>query len=272
MPDLSPIQYSVVSNLLSFAVATLGAAAIFFFIAPGITRNYRFAMTVSGLVCAIAAYHYFRISDSFAGAYVLTPTGAESTRYSPTGEPFNDFYRYADWLITVPLLMVELVAVLALPKSESRGLLIKLTVAAAAMILLGYPGEVSNSPAIEWTFWFLSMIPFVYILFVLFTQLGDAIDRQPKQVQGTIKFARMVVLVTWLFYPIAYLFNVLFDGGATGQVGVQVGYSIADITAKAGFGVVLYMAAKTKSDLELEAAGIQPAAPSTPANPTPATA
>ncbi|MEO0663672.1 MAG: bacteriorhodopsin, partial [Planctomycetota bacterium] len=73
--------------------------------------------------------------------------------------------------------------------------------------------------------------------------------------QGIIKFARMVVLVTWLFYPIAYLFNVVFDGGAVGQVGVQVGYSIADITAKAGFGVVIYKIAAARTAVEGETTG-----------------
>ncbi|MEM6732496.1 MAG: bacteriorhodopsin, partial [Myxococcota bacterium] len=106
MPDLSAFSFNVVYNLLSLTVATMGAATLFFFFAPRINRKYKAAMIVTGLVTAIACYHYFQIRDSFGSAFNLTD-GA----YVASGKPFNDFYRYADWLLTVPLLMVELIAV-----------------------------------------------------------------------------------------------------------------------------------------------------------------
>ena len=56
---------------------------------------------------------------------------------------FNEGYRYVDWMLTVPLLLVETVAVLALTRAASRKLLIKLVPAAALMIALGYPGELT---------------------------------------------------------------------------------------------------------------------------------
>ena len=120
MPDRSQAQFALVSNFLSFAIATLGAAAIFFYIGQGVAKPYWTAIVVSGLVCTLATYHYFRIYDSFNAAYTLSLGGAGAAKYVATGKPFNDFYRYADWFITVPLLMVELVAVLALPKDTGR--------------------------------------------------------------------------------------------------------------------------------------------------------
>ena len=103
---------------------------------------------VSGLVVAIACYHYFRIHENWIEAF-----GLMGTSYKATAIPFNHAYRYADWILTVPLLMVELIAVLALPKAESRRLLTKLVVAAALMIGLGYPGEISADPTTRWFFW-----------------------------------------------------------------------------------------------------------------------
>jgi bacteriorhodopsin len=254
MPELSVFGFNVVYNLLSVTVATMGAATLFFFFAPGVNRKYRAAMIVTGLVTAIACYHYVQIRGSFGGAFALTGSGG----YAPTDKPFNDFYRYADWLLTVPLLMVELIAVMALSRSESAKYLRILIPAVLLMIILGYPGEnaivTGGSGAAVWGWFIASMIPFVIILGVLFTQLSVAIQKQPEDSQGLFKLARIVVLVTWSFYPIAYLIGALgrTETGLTegAVVGLQVGYTIADITAKAGFGIVIYMIARRKSEIE----------------------
>lgn len=270
MPELSSFGFNVVYNLLSLTVATMGAATLFFFFAPRVNQKYKAAMIVTGLVTAIACYHYFQIRDSFGAAFALTEAG----NYAFTGKPFNDFYRYADWLLTVPLLMVELIAVMTLTRAESAKYLRILIPAVIAMIILGYPGEnaiaTGGSAAAVWGWFVASMIPFIAILAVLFTQLSAAIERQPEGARGLIKFARLVVLITWSFYPIAYVIGALGMGeqglSETAVVGLQVGYTIADITAKAGFGVVIYMIARRKSEIEgLDDERVVPAAPAAPA-------
>jgi len=251
MPDLSPFGFNVVYNLLSLTVATMGAATIFFFFAPRVNRKYRPAMIISGLVTAIACYHYFMIRISFGDTYAFS----DGMYVAAQGYVFNDFYRYADWLLTVPLLMIELIAVMALAKDESKKLLSVLVPAVILMIVLGYPGENAISQGAEntaavWGWFAASMIPFLVILGVLFTKLTGAIQRQPKEVQGLINFARVVVLITWSFYPIAYVIGALGGKTATGVVGLQIGYTLADIFAKAGFGLVIYAIARKKSELE----------------------
>jgi bacteriorhodopsin len=245
MPTLSSFQYELIYNLMSLTVAAMGAAALFFFMSPGIDRRFKPALVVSGLVVSIACYHYFRILGSFSSAYT-----AEGGAFVATKVPFNDFYRYADWLLTVPLLMVELVAVLALAKAQSSSLLKRLVVAAALMIALGYPGEAAistgNSGAV-WAWFGASMIPFLYILVTLFGALSKAAAEQPLQVKALLNLARIVVLVTWSFYPLAYILGALGSSTGAGQTAIQVGYTIADITAKAGFGLVIYAIARAKS-------------------------
>jgi len=255
MPDLSVSQYVTVDNIFSMTVATMGAAAIFFFLSrSSVDPEYRPALMVSGLVVSIACYHYFMIRHSWQDAYMLSGDG-----YVGTGSPFNDFYRYADWILTVPLLMVELVAVLRLPKSKARSLLTRLVVAAAAMIALGYPGEIISSPE-GWSarlMWgILSCIPFVYILYVLWVELTASLGQQPVAARNLVSLARIVLLVTWFVYPIAYFLggteaalNAKAGGsmGAGGVVALQVGYAIADMAAKAGFGVLIYFIARAKS-------------------------
>lgn len=251
MEILTAGQYDLVTNLMSLTVAAMGAAALFFFLSRSqVAPKLRPALTISGLVVAIACYHYFRIYESFAAAYVFA-----DGMYQPTGKPFNDAYRYADWLLTVPLLVIELVAVLALAKPMARSLSVRLATAALVMIVLGYPGEVSVDTTTRWVFWGAAMVPWVYIMYVLYGQFGEAIQRQPETVQPLVSKARALVLITWAFYPVAYLGPELGLAGASAETFVQVGYTIADITAKVGLGVYIYFIARAKTEAEGELSG-----------------
>ncbi len=255
MPQLSIFQYNVVDNIFSMTVACMGAAALFFFLSKGtVSPQFRPVLTVSGIVVAIACYHYFMIRHSWQGAYSFA-----DGKYVGSGTAFNDFYRYADWIITVPLLMVELVGVMTLERSKARSLLTRLVIAAAAMIALGYPGEVIATPE-GWSMrvmWgALSSIPFFYIIYVLWVELTNSLPTQPATARKLIEIARLVLLVTWAVYPIAYAMGgtvaalTAKAGGnvdASGVVGLQVGYAIADILAKAGFGLLVYAIARAKS-------------------------
>ncbi|NBV51748.1 xanthorhodopsin, partial [bacterium] len=114
LTDLSPQQYSTVYNMLSFAVASmLGSFAFFVMGRKLVGPKYRLALVVSSLVVLIAGYHYWRIMGSWTAAYAL-----KDGVYKLTGEPFNDAYRYVDWLLTVPLLLTELVLVMKLKKDS----------------------------------------------------------------------------------------------------------------------------------------------------------
>jgi len=254
LPDLSAFQFNLVYNMFSFTIATMFAAFVFFVLAQkNLAPKYRVSMMVSALVVLIAGYHYFRIFGSWDMAYAL-----EGGQYVfQEDKPFNDAYRYVDWLLTVPLLVVELVLVLGLPKGESGSLMARLGFAAALMIILGYPGEVSANTGLFETrgLWgFLSSVPFVYILYVLFTELSSTIQRQSGRVAKLLSNARLLLLFTWGFYPIAYMIPMFvegYPGEAAGAVTtLQVSYTIADVAAKAGYGVLIYAIAKAKSEEE----------------------
>lgn len=224
----------------------LAGTLFFFFSRSQVGFKYRPALLVSALVTAIACYHYFRIFNSWIEAHAVNAAGD----FAQTQLTFNDAYRYMDWLLTVPLLLVELVAVLNLPREEGRGLLGKLAVAAFFMIALGYPGEISQDLTIRTIWGTLSTIPFVYILVVLWKQLAVSLDRQPEAVKPLVRGARLLTLASWGFYPIAYMIPLLgntvaFEGK---QVGLQVGYTIADVVAKVGLGVFIYFIAIAKTE------------------------
>lgn len=246
-------QYELVYNVLSLTLATMFGSGLFFFAARNqVAPKYRPALIVSGVVVFIAGYHYYRIFESWAKAFVL-----EGGSYIPSGIAFNEAYRYADWLITVPLLLVELIAVLGLSRAASSSLLGRLTVASVAMIVLGYPGEVSAAAGTRWLFWALAMVPFIYILWVLYAELNRNVAGETGEVKQRLSGARNLIVLSWWVYPIAFVLPMIGLSGAAAEVGLQIGYSIADLTAKALYGVFIYRIAKAKSEADgwsLEAA------------------
>jgi len=251
MPELTIGQYQLIANMLSLAIASMFASFVFFVLVKNeVSARYRGSVIASSLVVFIAGYHYYRIYGSWEGAYSL----AESGTYVATGIPFNDAYRYVDWLLTVPLLMVELVIVLGLARKETGALIAKLGIAAFLMIILGYPGEIDKTSTELFSnrgLWgFLSSIPFVYILVVLIGQIKSAMARTTPQIAVLLRNAALLTLFTWGFYPIAYMAPFYGVSGANAEVVLQVGYSIADIAAKCGYGLLIYRIAVLRTEAE----------------------
>ena len=127
---------------------------------------------------------------------------------------------------------------------------LKLGSAAALMIILGYPGEIATDFNTRFLWGTLSAIPFVYIMWQLFAGLGASINNQHESVRGLVKNARLLTFASWGFYPIVYMIPYTNLAGSTVQVGVQIGYTIADLVAKAGVGILIYLIATRKSQAE----------------------
>jgi bacteriorhodopsin len=239
-------QYFFVYNAFSFTLATMAAATLFFWISRSqVGPAYKTALTISGLVTAIAAYHYLRIFENWGTAYEV-----RNGVVTLTGLPFNDAYRYVDWLLTVPLLLIELVLVMRLSSSETFSKSWKLGLAAALMVALGYPGEIAEDNATRALWGTLSSIPFLYIVYELFVGLGRSIKNQPEGERSLVNGARWLTFASWGFYPIVYMIPYTDLSGAAVETGIQVGYTIADIIAKAGLGVLIYLIAVRKSAIE----------------------
>lgn len=254
---LSEGQFNLVYNSFSFVIASMGAALLFFLLVrPKVAPRHRMAVTLTTLVVGIALYHYLRIFNSFSDAFSFI-----DGRYVQDGRPFNEGYRYIDWLLTVPILLAELVIVLKLSSEKTRSLLVRLTVAAVAMIGLGWPGELSDPDSTARLVWgVLSTMPFLYILYVLFVELGRSLDRQSVAVRKTVDWLRYIVLATWSVYPLAYVAPTVIDNAATAEVVRQVGYAVGDVLAKPLFGllVVLIAVLKSREDGYVEPGLVEP--------------
>ena len=117
----------------------------------------------------------------------------------------------------------------------------KLGFAAALMIVLGYPGEIATDIPTRALWGTLSAIPFLYIIWELFSGLGASIERQPESVRELVKKARLLTFASWGFYPIVYMAPYADISGASATTAIQIGYTIADLIAKAAVGVLVWV-------------------------------
>lgn len=244
MEKLVTSNDQLVYNALSFAVAAMAISFVYYLVSRSrVAPAYRSAVTMSAMICGIAAYHYWRMFSNFAD-----------------GAPWNDGYRYADWLLTVPLLVAELVVVSGIAKEKAKGVTTKLAIAALLMIAFGYPGETAaagSDASMIW--WIVAMVPFIYILWELFAgEVGKALKGQSGEIGKKLNNLRYVLLITWAVYPIAYLLgdSESFLAKAIGlepldsSTFIQVGYTVADVLAKPGYGLLILGIAIARSSAE----------------------
>jgi bacteriorhodopsin len=249
MPEISIGQYNLVVNTLSFSIAAMGATTLFLWLCRGqVAAPYRIAVTLSGIVTVIAFYHYWRIFNSWTEAYTIVDGAVMAT-----GKPFNDAYRYVDWLLTVPLLLVELILVMRLSAHETFTKSVRLGLLATLMVILGYPGEISDVSSTRLIWWSLSMLPFLWIVYELFIGLRGAIAAQPPAARALVSQVRYLTIAAWAFYPIVFLFPMIGLTGSGAETFVQIGYSIADVVAKALIGIMIFLIAVKKSATEVTA-------------------
>ena len=144
MFEMTDLQYQAVYNTLSFSLASMSATTMYlWFRAGAVADKYKSAVYIFGLVTFIAAYHYMRIFNSWVDAYDYSGD-AYITHHDGlllTGVPFNDAYRYMDWLLTVPLLLIEILLVMKLDEKDFNSRARTLGVSSALMIVSGYYGE-----------------------------------------------------------------------------------------------------------------------------------
>ena len=212
---------------ISFWLVSMGclAATVFFFIErSSVPAGWRVSITIAGLVTGIAFIHYMYMRN------VWVTTGD-----SPT------VYRYIDWLITVPLLMLEFYFVLSAVKKVPGKIFWKLLLGSLVMIIGGYAGEAGYIPAMIG--FVLGMAGWIYILYEIFS--GDAGKLAAKSGNKAFVTAfgamRMIVTVGWAIYPLGYVFGYLTGGVDVNSLNII--YNAADFLNKIAFGLIIWAAA-----------------------------
>ena len=216
---------------ISFWVISMGmlaATAFFFMERSSVAPGWKTSVTVAGLVTGIAFIHYMYMRDVWV-----------STGDSPT------VYRYIDWLITVPLQMVEFYLILAAINKANSGMFWRLLIGSLVMLIGGYLGEAGYINA---TLGFIiGMAGWVYILYEVFSgEAGKAAQKSGNKALVTAFGAmRMIVTVGWAIYPLGYVFGYLTGGVDADSLNVV--YNLADFINKIAFGLVIWAAATSSS-------------------------
>ena len=213
------------------SMAMMAAAAFFFLSLNQFDRKWRTSILVSGLITFIAAVHYFYMRDYWF-----------ANGESPT------FFRYVDWLLTVPLMCVEFYLILKVAGAK-QSLLWKLIFASVIMLVTGYLGEaVFMDQAAFWGA--VSGAAYFYIVYEIW--IGSAKKLAVKAGGDILRYHKILcwfVLVGWAIYPLGYMLGT--EGWYTsivGSGGVDVAYNIADAINKIGFGLVIYALALKKQE------------------------
>lgn len=224
--DLVGVSFWIIS------MALVASTAFFFLEIQRVSPKWKTSLTVSGLVTLVAATHYFYMREVWV-----------ATQSTPT------VYRYIDWLITVPLLMVEFYIILSAVTNVPGRVFWRLIIGTLIMLIGGYLGEaglMSAMPAFV-----IGMAGWAYIIYEVY--LGEAgrinASSATPAVQDAFKLMRVIVLVGWAIYPIGYYFGYLTGAPAANSAKtLNVVYNLADFVNKIAFGVIIWKCAVSESD------------------------
>ena len=225
---LQPNDFVGVSFWL-ISMAMVAATAFFFLERSRVDGKWRTSLTVAGLVTGIAAVHYFYMRD------VWVFTGE-----SPT------VYRYIDWLLTVPLQIIEFYLILVAIAAVPVALFWRLLVASIVMLVGGYLGEagfIGTTPG-----FIIGMIGWIYIIYEVFIGEASKINAGSGNAasQSAFKTLRLIVTVGWAIYPIGYILGYMTAG--VDENALNVVYNLADFVNKIAFGIAIWLAAVRDSE------------------------
>ncbi len=230
VPKLDPTDY-VGFTFFVGCMAMMAASAFFFLSLSQFDKKWRTSVLVSGLITFIAAVHYFYMRDYWA-AHMESPT----------------FFRYVDWVLTVPLMCLEFYLILKIAGAK-QSLLWRMIGFSIIMLVTGYFGEAVDRDN-AWLWGLLSGVAYFVIVYDIW--LGTA-AKLAKEAGGDVLAAHKIlcwfVLVGWSIYPLGYMLGT--DGWYSGLHGlnlnIDVVYNIADAINKIGFGLVIYSLAVKSS-------------------------
>ncbi len=225
--DLSTNDMTGVSFWL--VTAAMLAATVFFFVERDrVHGKWKTSLSVAGLVTGVAFWHYLYMR----GVWVDTGT-------SPT------VYRYIDWLITVPLQIIEFYLILKVCTNVGSGLFWKLLGASVLMLVFGFVGETGG--ANENIMGILGVIAWGYIIFEVFFGEAGKLNAASGNAaaQSAFNSIRWIVTIGWAIYPIGYWVGV---GTNADMASANLIYNYADFINKIAFGLAIYVAAVSDSE------------------------
>jgi bacteriorhodopsin len=208
--------------------------------------TFRIASLTANAVVALALVTYVAMIAAFLLGYTV-----DRGAYVPNdGARLAWELRYMDWVVTVPLLVLELVAISALaPTVATRTRRIGM-VSAAAMVVCGFLGAFVVAGGTDRTAYTLlgvgGAVFFAVIYALFFGAMRTSLPRLPESARASYRAAVILLLLTGFAYPIVYGYVGGFAGGVVVVV-AQVVLCTADVIAKIGFGTLVHQTSVLRS-------------------------
>lgn len=241
------LQYAIVSNVLTLGF-TAQAAGLVYFLATlkNVSPHYRLASVLSAVVMVSAFLQLFWLQQNWRDAFVFI-----DGLWRLSTDVFSNSFRYMNWSIDVPMLLLQLVIVLGLTQNQAISYGSQFIIGGLLMIWTGYIGqfyEVTNLAL--FSFWgIVSTVFYIYVLVVVWELISKTAGNLPSNVQGMMRNIRWYILITWTLYPIAYVLPVLWNT-QSGIVTRQIIFTFADITTKVIYGAILIYIARKRSQAD----------------------
>jgi len=251
----TPLQHDIVSHVLTLGYAAQLAGLVYFLATlSNVAPRYRLSSVLSAVVMSSATLELFQLFRNWNSTFIFT-----DGTWQLGDTAFSNGFRYMNWSIDVPMLLLQLVVVLGLTRSQSVSYGTKFIIGGLLMVWTGYIGqfyEVTNLT--QFFIWgAISTVFYVYVLFIIGQMINknaDSLSTEPDNLPKAMRNVFWFILISWTLYPIAYLMPVLLPT-AWGVVVRQILYTIADITSKVIYGAILsYIARKQSEALEFEPA------------------
>lgn len=252
------MAYQMSAHVLTLGYAIMLAGLLYFVLTmKTVAPKYRISSVLSVVVMVSAFLLLLVQQQNWTGAMVYD---AESARYvlGDGNDLFNNGYRYLNWLIDVPMLLFQILFVVTLTKSNFSSIRNGFWFSGTAMILTGYVGqyyEVTN-PTLFFVWGFVSTIFFVHILILMKRVITEGQEGAPPQAQKYLGNIWTLFFISWMLYPGAYLMPYLFSLGLepalseTAVVARHITYTIADVSSKVIYGILLTLTAQEMSKAE----------------------
>jgi len=205
------------------SIAMWAATIFFFYEGMRVSGKWRTSMVVAGLITFIAAVHYMYMRE-----------------YWVVMEASPVVYRYIDWVLTVPLQMVEFYLILiAAGAAVSGGSFWRLLVGTLVMVIGGYLGEAGMIPVLLG--FIIGMIGWAVIIWEIFRGEASQAASSNQSVSAAFNAMRLIVLVGWAIYPLGYVFGLMMETVDINTLNWV--YNLADFVNKILFGLIIWNAA-----------------------------
>jgi len=273
----SPWAFFVIAHVLSLGAAAMFAGLLYFIVtAKQISPRYRIANWLGAVVMVSAALELGVQYIVWKGTFLPIVVGGETFFAAIGNQRFSNGYRYVNWSIDVPVLLMQIVVVLGLVGRKFWSPVIQFTLAGLLMIYTGYVGQffeavVTNSVEIGslaqvtgglvlgdisqgslfWIMFFVSCAFYAWILYLV-VAVGlnkDNLAKLTPEAQWWMKAVVFTLIGSWMLYLVGYLMPAVSVSQESAVIR-QTAYTIADIVSKVIYGIMIGYVAVLRSNAE----------------------